>query len=67
MAGGGADVRFFDESLKFSLKYLYLQEVTDTSGLLNTTSTYLSGDSLTKASVSYAPWPWLSAGIATPS
>ena len=64
MAGGGADVRFFDESLKFSLKYLYLQEVTDTSGLLNTTSTYLSGDSLTKASVSYAPWPWLSAGAA---
>jgi hypothetical protein len=63
-AGGGADLRFFDESLKFSLKYLFLREVANSSGLINTPSTYLSADSLTKGSVSFAGWPWLNAGAA---
>jgi hypothetical protein len=63
-AGGGADLRFFDESLKFSLKYLFLREKANSSGLINTPSTYLSADSLTNGSVSFAPWPWLNAGAA---
>lgn len=63
-AGGGADLRFFDESLRLSLKYLYLQEAADTSGLINSASTYISADSLAKGSVSYMGVPWLNAGAA---
>lgn len=62
-AGGGADFRFFDEALKFSLKYLFLQEVTRSDGLISSSpATYLSADSLIKGSASYAPLPWLNAG-----
>ena len=62
-AGGGADLRFYDETLKFSLKYLFLRELTNSNGLISDSGqTYMAADSLTKASVSYAPQPWLSAG-----
>lgn len=62
-AGGGADLRFFDETLRFSLKYLFLRELTNSNGLISDSqATYMSADSLTKASVSYAPQPWLNAG-----
>jgi hypothetical protein len=63
--GGGADLRFFDEALAFSVKYLFLREVTNSSGAISTyPATYLSDDSLTKARLSFAPWPWLHAGAA---
>jgi hypothetical protein len=62
-AGGGVDLTFLDEALKFSVKYLYLQEATASSGLIgSTSSTYMSADSLTKAYVSWSGWDWLNAG-----
>lgn len=62
-AGGGVDLQFFDETLKFSAKYIYLRQVTNSYGTIsNTSSTYLSSDSLAKASVSYSALTWLNAG-----
>jgi hypothetical protein len=63
-AGGGASFQFFDNALKFSLKYLFLRELANSSGLISDSSaTYLSSDSLTRANVSYSPWDWLNAGV----
>jgi len=61
VAGGGTDFRFFDEALTFSLRYLFLREVTGSSGFISTAPlTYLSQDNLTQARLNLTPWPWLS-------
>jgi hypothetical protein len=60
--GGGAEARFLNDVILFSATYLFLREVTDTSGQIGSVATYLSSDSLTRASVSFSPWPWLSGG-----
>jgi hypothetical protein len=63
-AGGGADVKLLNDELKISLKYLYIQEITRSDGLISSSpATYLATDSLTKASVSCSPWDWLNAGV----
>ncbi|MGO9309044.1 MAG: hypothetical protein ACLQDL_08485 [Spirochaetia bacterium] len=62
-AGGGADLKFYDETLKFSLKYLFLRELTNSNGLISDSQeTYMAADSLTKAGVNYGPQPWLNVG-----
>jgi hypothetical protein len=63
VAGGGVDLRFFDDALKLGVKYLFLRETTRADGLISSSpDTYLSSDSLAKGSLSFAPWPWLNAG-----
>ena len=61
-AGGGADVRLLDDALKFSVKYMYLQEVTRSDGFLSSSASSLVADSLSRVNVSYSPLDWLSAG-----
>ncbi len=64
-AGGGADLHSSDERLQFSLKYLFLRELTRTDGFISASPTsYMSGDSLTKLLIGIAPAPWLNMGVA---
>jgi len=62
-AGGGADLRFLDDQVRVSLKYLYLREITLSSGLISSSPpTYLSDDSLTRVNGTFSPSSWLNVG-----